>query len=336
MSNRTSNSVFDLMQVMSTDVVLSNTSIDYEFISQQNGTGTSHGFLPFVPNNDYKMVDGFGRRVLSTVSGNATFVLRTAMQSSNPDISPMIDITRLNLLAIENRINNLGLSNANIVVANVGQNMQDGIYSLSLSGGGGSGASASANVVGGKLSRAWIVSSGSGYTTSPRINLFASGICVGTSANGASITINGEDKKEGGNADVRYLTRKVQLASGFTSGDIRVYLSAYKPALSNILVYGKFLSPGDVESFNDKFWNLLTQINNTNFVSSDEADYRELTFAPGTDGVVSNQISYTNAAGTQTFTDFATFAIKVVMTGESTVDVPKIKDLRIIALPDGL
>ena len=336
MSYNASNAVFDLMQVMSTDVVLSNTSINYEFISQQDGTGTAHSFLPFIPNNDYKMVDGFGRRVLSTVSGNATFVLRTAMQSSNPDISPLVDITRLNLLAIENKINNLGLSNSNIVVANVGQNMQDGIYSLSLSGGSGTGATASANVVGGKLSRAWIVSSGSGYTTSPRINLFASGICVGTSANGASITINGEDKKEGGNADVRYLTRKVQLASGFSSGDIRVYLSAYKPALSNILVYGKFLSPGDAEPFDDKFWNLLTQINNTNFVSSDEADYRELTFAPGTDGVVTNQISYTNSTGTQTFTDFATFAIKVVMTGESTVDVPKIKDLRIIALPDGL
>jgi hypothetical protein len=346
MSNKTSNAVFDLMQVMSTDVVLSNTSIDYEFISQQNGTGTSHGFLPFITNNDYKMVDGFGRRVLSTVSGNATFVLRTAMQSSNPDISPLIDTTRLNLLAIENRINNLGLSNSNVVLANVGQNMQDGIYSLSLSGGGGTGATASANVVGGKLNRAWIVSSGSGYTRSPTINLFASNaitasgysgaICVGASANGASITINGEDKKEGGNADVRYLTRKVQLASGFSSGDIRVYLSAYKPALSNILVYGKFLSPGDAESFDNKFWNLLTQIDNTNFVSSDESDYRELTFAPGTAGVVTNQISYTNSTGTQTFTDFATFAIKVVMTGESTVDVPKIKDLRIIALPDGL
>ena len=102
------------------------------------------------------------------------------------------------------------------------------------------------------------------------------------------------------------------------------------------MVYGKFLSPGDAESFDDKFWNLLTQIDNTNFVSNDEADYRELTFAPGTAGVVTNQISYTNATGTQTFTDFATFAIKVVMTGESTVDVPKIKDLRIIALPDGL
>jgi hypothetical protein len=346
MSNKTSNAVFDLMQVMSTDVVLSNTSIDYEFTSQQDGSGTAHSFLPFIPNNDYKMVDGFGRRVLSTVSGNATFVLRTAMQSSNPDISPMVDITRLNLLAIENKINSLGLSNSDIVLANVGQNMQDGIYSLSLSGGDGTGATASANVVGGKLNRAWIVSSGSGYTRSPTINLFAStaitasgytgAICVGASANGASVSINGEDKKEGGNSKVRYLTRKVQLATGFTAGDIRVYLSAYKPALSNIFVYGKFLSPGDAESFNDKNWNLLTQINNSNFVSHDEADYRELTFAPGTAGVVSNQISYTNAAGTQTFTDFATFAVKVVISGESTVDVPKIKDLRIIALPDGL
>jgi hypothetical protein len=349
MSKQAANAVYDLMYVQSTDVVLSNNSIEYNFISQQDGTGTTHTFLPFTPNYNYKMVDGYGRRVLSTTTGNTTFVLRTTMQSSNPDISPMIDITRLNLLAIENKINNLSLSNTDIFVANVGQNMQDGIYSLSLSGGGGSGAAASANVVGGKLSRAWVTSSGTGYTGSPTINLFASlctsvsggtpysgAICVGASANGASIAINGEDKKEGGPAKVRYLTRKVQLASGFTSGDLRVYLLAYKPALSNIYVYGKFLSPGDSEPFQDKNWNLLTQINSTNFISSDESDFRELTFAPGANGVVSNQITYTNSAGTQTFTDFATFAVKVVMTGDSTVDVPKIKDLRIIALPDGL
>ena len=349
MSSKTANSVYDLMQVMSTDVVLSNTSIEYNFISQQDGTGATHTFLPFIPNNDYKMLDGFGRRVLSTTTGNTTFILRTTLQSSNPDISPMIDITRFNLLTVENKINNLGLSNSDIVVANVGQNMQDGIYSLSISGGGGSGAAASANVVGGKLSRAWVTSSGTGYLTSPTINLFASlctsvsgglpysgGITVGTSANGASIVINSEDKKEGGNAKVRYLTRKVQLAPGFTSGDLRVYLLGYKPALSNIYVYGKFLSPGDSEPFEDKNWNLLTQINNNNFVSVDESDFRELTFAPGTAGVPSNQITYTNSAGTQTFTDFSTFAVKVVMSGDSTVNVPKIKDLRIIALPDGL
>ena len=349
MSKVTSNVVFDLMQVMSTDVILSNTSIDYNFISQQDGTGTTHGFLPFIPNNDYKMVDGFGRRVLSTTTGNTTFILRTSLQSSNPDISPMIDITRFNLLAIENKINNLGLSNSDIVIANVGQGMQDGIYSLSInlsSTGAGTSATASANVVGGKLNRVWITNPGTGYTTSPTINLFSSmatsapsyagAICVGASSNGASILINGEDKKEGGNGKVRYFTRRVQLAPGFTAGDLRVYLLAYKPALSNIYVYGKYLSPGDSEPFEDKYWNLLAQINASNFVSADESDYRELVFAPGTAGVVSNQITYTNAAGTQTFTDFAIFAIKVVMTGDSTVDVPKMKDLRIIALPDGL
>jgi hypothetical protein len=231
--------------------------------------------------------------------------------------------------------------------------MTDGFYSLSLnlsSTGAGSGASATANVVGGKLSRVWITNPGFGYTTSPTINLFASTtttvgytgpmtygtLASATGGSGASIIINGEDRKDGGNAKVRYLTRKVQLAPGFTSGDLRVYLLAYKPALSNIYVYGKFLSPGDSEPFEDKYWNLLTQINATNYVSSDESDFRELTFAPGIGGVVSNQITYTNAAGTQTFTDFATFAVKVVMVGDSTVDVPKIKDLRIIALPDGL
>ncbi len=49
---------------------------------------------------------------------------------------------------------------------------------------------------------------------------------------------------------------------------------------------------------------------------------------------LTNNISYTS--GSVTYTTFATFAVKVVMTSSDPTDVPKIKDLRIIALPESL
>ena len=74
-------------------------------------------------------------------------------------------------------------------------------------------------------------------------------------------------------------------------------------------------------------------VSNSNFISLNDNDYRELTFAPGVNGIANNSVSYT--AGGTSFTTFKTFAIKVVMTSSNTGIVPKIKDFRTIALPAG-
>ena len=107
----------------------------------------------------------------------------------------------------------------------------------------------------------------------------------------------------------------------------------YKPAQSGILVYYKLLSAADSDSFEKKNYQLMTQLGNSTFVSADDTDVRELTFAPGVygSGIPSNKVNYATAIGN--YSDFATFAIKIVLYGVSTVDVPTVSDLRIIALP---
>jgi hypothetical protein len=112
-------------------------------------------------------------------------------------------------------------------------------------------------------------------------------------------------------------------------------MDAYKPPTSGILVYYKLLSPSDPSAFSDNRWQLMTQLADTvNFFSTSRDDYAELTFAPGSygSGIADNKITYTSESNT-THNDFAVFAIKVVMYGLSTVDVPKIANLRVIALP---
>jgi hypothetical protein len=251
------------------------------------------------------------------------------MSTLNPDISPFIDTTKLGLFGVNNIINNLELANDDIQVAAAGSGYANSTdVTLTISGGGGSGATAKANVTGGQIVGVEIVDPGEGYTGTPTVS-----ISVGSGGgSGASIVIAGETSKSGGPADAKYITRKVTLAEGFDSGDLRVYLTAYKPLDTNILVYAKYHSASDAEPWDDKGWNLLTQIGDANFVSTNYADFRELVFAPGTNGLESNAIYYTDASGSG-FNTFKTFAIKIVMTGKQTYDVPKIRDLRVIAMP---
>ena len=77
----------------------------------------------------------------------------------------------------------------------------------------------------------------------------------------------------------------------------------------------------------------MTEIGNSNFVSLSGTDYRELTFAPGISGVANNSVTY--STNSSTFNTFKTFSIKVVLTGTDTTDVPKVRDIRAIALPAG-
>ena len=77
----------------------------------------------------------------------------------------------------------------------------------------------------------------------------------------------------------------------------------------------------------------MAELGNSNFVATNKQDYRELVYAPGASGFANNSVSYTS--GSTAFNTFKTFAIKVVMSSDDTTDVPKVRDLRAIALPAG-
>jgi hypothetical protein len=332
LSPYSANTVFDTFQLMSTDATMLNTNISYDFFSETI-SGDTQPFLPVIPNLDYECVDGYGRRILSTTTGNNTFLVRTTLSSSNPDVSPMIDVTRLNLLTIENKINNLELQNTDFIITNQGSGYTtNGSVVFSYADGTvgqGSGGAARAVTDGNRIVRIELTNSGTGYITSPTLSI------TGGGGSGATAVYNGEDKASGGNSNVRYVTKRVKLAPGFEAGDLRVYMDVYRPPGSGVLVYYKLLSESDNADFDDNNYNLMTEFSTTlNFVSTSKNDFFEAVFAPGTynSGVFNNRVRYTSANGS-TYDDFALFAIKVVMFGTSTVNVPKISQLRVIALP---
>jgi len=324
-----SNVTYDLAHLITNDLVLGNTSVAYTFNTTVDAGGGSTGFQPILPLQDYYMDDGYGRRVITT--SNNSFVLQAVMSTLNPAVSPVVDASRCGATIVENIINNLPLRNSEIFITSSGTGYANSTdVTVSITGGGGTGATASANVLSNTINSVYITNGGSGYTTSPTIT-----ITPGSGGgSGAAVTYNGEDKQLGGNANVRYMTRKVILNDGFDSGDLRVYLTGYKPSNSNILVYYKILSKSDSDLFDNKNYQLMTELGNENYVATSRGDYRELTFAPGTGGVANNSVGYTTS--TTGFSTFRTFAIKIVLTGTSTVDVPKVRDVRAIAFPSGV
>jgi hypothetical protein len=261
------------------------------------------------------------------------------MTTLNPAVSPVIDASRCGIIAIENTINQLPLRNSEIFLTSAGSGYANSTdVTVTITGGGpdATGATAKANVNTtsgnvnfGTITTVYITNGGSGYTLSPTINIAAGS----GGGNNANVSYNGEDKQFGGNSDVRYITRQVILNDGFDSGDLRAYLTAYKPDGSNIYVYYKILSKSDSDILDNKNYQLMTEIGNKNFISTSYNDYRELLFAPGEGGYANNYVNYTTTS--TGFSTFRTFAIKIVMSGSDTTDVPKVRDLRVIAFPAG-
>lgn len=83
-----------------------------------------------------------------------------------------------------------------------------------------------------------------------------------------------------GNAIAKYISKRVTLADGQESEDIRVYLTAYRPFGTNITVYGKFYNRYDPEGFETKNWTRLQSITSNTIYSSSEniRDYYDIEY----------------------------------------------------------
>ena len=146
---------------------------------------------------------------------------------------------------------------------------------------------------------------------------------------------SGEDGASGGKAWNKYISQTVTLADGQDAEDLKVYLNAYRPPNTDVLVYAKFLNDSDGETFAQKLWIPLEKEGNgdsTYSSLSDRYNYREFvyniptSYMTGADG----QFQY-SVSGT-TYTGYKYYAIKIVLTGTNSSVVPRVADLRAIAL----
>lgn len=190
----------------------------------------------------------------------------------------------------------------------------------------------------------------SGTTTSPTspvIDHQISSIMVAEYQVNAANTTNDIDGTElvgNGNAKAKYVSKVVTLADGLDAEDIRVILGAYHPTGTDIRVYARLKSATDNRAMSDVEWTPLVIKPETDTTSSkvNRDDYREYEFMLSTtsktvgqgawdnSGVV-NYIANINGSNVK-FTNYKYFAIKVVMLADGHNIIPRLKDIRALAL----
>ena len=154
--------------------------------------------------------------------------------------------------------------------------------------------------------------------------------------------LTGEETRYG-NALVKYISQPITLADGQDAEDLRVYVTGYRPAGTDITVYAKLQNAEDPAPFYDKLWTKLTMASGSSVNSStlDVNDYREFEYVlpkveemQGTawvnaanDGIV----QYRDEGGA-VYESYKIWAIKVVLTSERPERVPRMQDVRAIAL----
>ena len=299
---------------------------NYSFISKPEGGTKETTYREFLPQVTYSMgndnlyVVGSRRK---EIENQGDFSVKLDMASSDNAISPVVSLESMFLNGWENFVDNGAIesSDFNIIAAGSGYSNAN---TITITSSNGTGAVANLVVNGtGNVVAINVTSGGSGYTDDFSISYFTHPTTP------ANIVLNSEFDSSGGPCDAKYITKPIQLADGFDAGDLRLFLSANKEGNSEIEVFYKVLSGSDTTNFKDRPYVKMVCANPTTTPSSTEFDYREYEYRPS---LTENAIIYTSDSGA-TFDTFKTFAIKIVMTSNDPSVVPKVKDLRIIALP---
>ena len=338
----------DAFNITTTDFTPTTTNINYTYNATLNAGGAA-GMVNITPGkygtsavDNLYLNDGKGQRKLDA-NTSTSFSVYTQLSSTDDAVSPVISDAGLTTYSITWDINNCPLSNSLIQITSGGSGYDSntsGNVTVSISaptGSGGVQAYATANVSAGVIKNIYITTPGAGYITTPTITVAdANTSAPGTPGTGASVVIYGETSASGGPATAKYVTKKVVLNSGFDSGDLNVFLSAYRPVNTDIHVYYKILNRNDTQLFESGNWQLMTKTNASDTLFSQiRSDVYEYTFAPGTGGTEQGYVSYTSSTG-QIYTSFSQFALKIILTSTDSTYVPFITDMRAIALPENV
>lgn len=148
-----------------------------------------------------------------------------------------------------------------------------------------------------------------------------------------------------GDAVSKYISRKVELADGLDAEDIRVLLTAYRPPNTDIEVWAKFQSASDSNVFEDcrcVAWTKLRKKDEIELFSSDadRFDYKEMEYVLGDEEQEQGGGAWIQNGDTFTYTDpdgavynnYKYFAIKIVFLSADHSTIPRVKDMRAIAV----
>jgi hypothetical protein len=318
----------DKFKMMETSIVPSVgvTSLNYSLVSTTSLGVKETVYKPIVPYATYSLAFdetyavGFRRK---RIGNKNDWTVKAVMSTISDAVSPIISGESLHLNVWENFLDNAEINSDDFTIITPGSGYSNAnLITVTSSTGVGANANvtvdANGNVVG-----IYVTSSGSGYMDDFDISYYTHPTTP------ATIVLNSEFDSSGGPCLARYITKPIKLADGYEAGDLRVFLSANKPGVSEVSVFYKVLSDSDATEFEDRPYQKMICINPTTTSSQDLSTYREYEYRPS---ATVNQVTYTGTNGV-TYDTFKTFAIKIVLTSSDPAIPPSVRDLRIIATP---
>ena len=155
----------------------------------------------------------------------------------------------------------------------------------------------------------------------------AASLSVVTALNTINNDASGEASvKAGGTALARYISKPINLASGFEASNIAVTVDINKPPGTDVKVYYKTLPTEKTTPISDENW-VLMNLESTVASSLSNYDFKEHRYFPA--GAFD---AYGVPQDNPIAARFNTFQIKIVMLSTSEANTPRLRDLRIIAL----
>ncbi|MBA94857.1 MAG: hypothetical protein CMP21_03760 [Rickettsiales bacterium] len=309
-------------QSESFDLFKFNVSMLKNFFGSQNPTfkyqlGTSN-LVEFHENRNIELSSS------KSFGGNTTLKIEAKIPaSSNVDVSPVIDMERVSLITVGNIVDAVQYDASDLTIQSGGTGFSTG-EKLFLTDSHDSSKQAIFEIqaTNGAITGFTLLSSSKEMTNSVNITSNTAG------PDDAIVIADSETSPSGSVADAVYISKRVNLQSSYESKDIRVYLDLYKPAGTDVYVYYKVASTSDSVIFDDRNWYLMKQVTPEYVVSEYNNDYREYVF--GTD----SSHNGVELVHDQSLVDFNVYAIKIVLSSDSSVKVPKARNLRAIALQE--
>ncbi len=311
------------------------TVVNYSFVSTPYG-GTRdvvyRNFSPFVKyfcGEDSSYPIGERRKQLGNFND---FVVRAQLTTTDDKISPVLALTGCSLDYFQNFINNAEIQyndeKKDLVIVSSGQGYSNS-NTLTISSNTGSLFAATlivSNTGNGNVVSVNVTSNGSGYVDDFSL-VYAK---TPTITSNATIAVTTEFSAAGGPCTSRYITKKVTLADGFDAGDLKVLLDANLPEGSDIHVYYKVLSADDNTPFEERPYGKMVLATEPPAPAPNRFDFVELEYRPT---LVGGFINYLGNNGS-TYDTFREFSIKITMTSSDPSVIPRIKNLRVIAMPE--
>ena len=299
--------------------------------------GTTHsGFLGIDDNENYYFSEE--RRVLSRSNeedllgvGESSNKVKVKMSSSSEYMTPILDISKTHTIYVDNIVNSntyqesyTGLSiTMDNGIANVGNTltlMTNFGYS-------------NTTVISRTGNTVTLTVPPYDYQVGNTVTILNGNGTERAIANVANIYTN-YTRNSGGVLYNRYISRPIVLAEGQDAEDILVVITAYRPSFTDVPIWIRIQNNEDSDVFSTVPWIKMEMVDSTPYSSSsDTNDFREYSYKfptsmmTGEGGVV----QYRNSQGTQ-FTGYKTFALKIGLSSNNSAIVPRVADLRAIAL----